>query len=70
MLCRKGVAMGFFGFKRCGGGCQKIKFTEVVGLIIAIIGAIIVVQVLPLRIWLFILGFLFIILGCTLFKLF
>lgn len=62
--------MGFFGFKRGGSGCQKFKFTEIVGLIIAIIGAIIVVQVLPLRIWLFILGFLFIILGCTLFKLF
>lgn len=62
--------MGFFGSKRCGGGCKKVKFTEIVGLIIAIIGAIIIVQVLPLRIWLFILGFLFIVLGCTLFKLF
>ncbi len=63
--------MGFFGGnKRCGGGFQRIKFTEIVGLLIAIIGAIIIVQILPIRIWLFILGLLLVILGCTLFKLF
>ena len=59
--------MGFFGSKR---GCPRFRFTEVVGLMIAVIGAIIVVQILPLRIWLFILGTLLIILGCTLVKLF
>lgn len=58
--------MGFFGFKR---GCPKFRFTEVIGLMIAVIGAIIVVQILPMRIWLFILGLLLIILGCTLVKL-
>ena len=54
------------GFKR---GCCRFKFTEVIGLMIAVIGAIIIVQILPLRIWLFLLGILFIILGCTLVKL-
>ncbi len=60
--------MGFFGFKR--GCCGfRFRFTEIMGLMIAVIGAIIVVQILPLRIWLFILGILLIILGCTLVKL-
>lgn len=58
--------MGFFPFKR---GCC-CRFTSIIGLMIAVIGAIIIVQILPLRIWLFLLGALLIILGCTLVKLF
>lgn len=59
--------MGFFGFRR---GCFGFRFTEIIGLMLAVIGAIIVVQILPLRIWLFILGSLLICLGCTLSRLF
>lgn len=59
-------------FKRKNKCCppnRKFKFTEILGLMIAVIGAIIVVQILPVKIWLFILGILLIILGSTLFKL-
>ncbi|WP_019228503.1 hypothetical protein [Sedimentibacter sp. B4] len=61
-------------FKRKSKCCPsnnkfKFKFTEILGLMIAVIGAIIVVQILPVKIWLFILGMLLIILGSTLFKL-
>ncbi|QSX06615.1 hypothetical protein JYG23_03930 [Sedimentibacter sp. zth1] len=59
--------MGFFGYKK---GCCRFRFTSILGIMVAVIGAIIVVQILPLRIWLFILGILLIALGCTLVKLF
>lgn len=63
--------MNFFKHKKkcapsCGG---TIKFTEILGAMLAIIGAIIIVQLLPIRIWMFILGLLLIILGCTLIRL-
>jgi hypothetical protein len=53
----------------CNPFYKKIKFTEIIGLMIAVIGAIIIVQILPMRIWFFILGALLVVLGCTLFKL-
>jgi fucose permease len=55
--------------KKCTPANKTFKFTEILGLLIAIIGAIIVVQILPIKIWMFILGMLLIILGLTLFKL-
>lgn len=56
--------------KNCVPCGPKIKFTEVVGLMIAVIGALIIVQVLPIKIWLLVFGSLLIVLGCTLFRLF
>lgn len=56
--------------KKCAPNNKMFKFTEILGLMIAIIGAIIVVQILPIKIWMFVLGILLIILGGTLFKLF
>lgn len=62
--------MNYFKRKnKCCPSNNKFKFTEILGLMIAVIGAIIVVQILPVKIWLFILGMLLIILGSTLFKL-
>jgi hypothetical protein len=57
--------------KKCNTGNKPsfFKFTEILGLSIATIGAIIVVQILPVKIWMFILGILLIILGITLFRL-
>ncbi len=55
--------------KKCNPCGPKIKFTEIIGLMIAVIGAIIIVQILPLKIWLFILGILLVVLGSTLFRL-
>jgi hypothetical protein len=55
--------------KKCGPSTPKIKFTEVVGIMLAVIGAIIIVQILPLKIWLFVLGILLVVLGSTLFRL-
>jgi hypothetical protein len=57
--------------KKCSSGSKPtfFKFTEILGLMIATLGAIIVVQILPVKIWLFILGILLIILGITLFRL-
>lgn len=65
----------FLKFKRkgcvpCNPFFKKFKFTEIIGFMIAIIGAIIIVQILPIKIWMFILGVLLVILGATLFKLF
>lgn len=60
-------------FKRrnkCNPCGPKIKFTEIIGIMIAVIGAIIIVQILPIKMWLFILGILLVILGSTLFRLF
>jgi len=62
--------MNFFNQKR-GCNCnKKFRFTWILGLMIAVIGAIIIVQILPIKIWLLVLGVLLVILGCTLFKLF
>lgn len=62
--------MNYFKRKnKCCPSNKKFRFTEILGLMIAVIGAIIVVQILPIKIWLFILGMLLIILGSTLFKL-
>jgi len=57
--------------KKCSSGNRPpfFKFTEILGLLIAIIGAIIIVQILPVKIWMFVLGLLLIILGITLFRL-
>ncbi len=55
--------------KKCAPVNKTFKFTEILGLLIAIIGAIIIVQILPIKIWMFILGLLLIVLGLTLFKL-
>ncbi len=55
--------------KKCVPSNKTFKFTEILGLLIAIIGAIIIVQILPIKIWMFILGMLLIVLGLTLFKL-
>jgi uncharacterized protein (DUF983 family) len=55
--------------KKCNPCGPKIKFTEIIGIMIAVIGAIIIVQILPLKIWLFVLGILLVILGSTLFRL-
>ena len=55
--------------KKCAPVNKTFKFTEILGLLIAIIGAIIIVQILPIKIWMFILGMLLIVLGLTLFKL-
>jgi hypothetical protein len=46
--------------KKCNTGNKPsfFKFTEILGLLIATIGAIIVVQILPVKIWMFILGIL------------
>lgn len=55
--------------KKCSPVGKKLKFTEILGIMIALIGAIIIVQILPVKIWLLILGLLLIILGSTLFKL-
>lgn len=55
--------------KKCSPSTPKIKFTEVVGIMLAVIGAIIIVQILPLKIWLFVLGILLVVLGSTLFRL-
>ena len=64
--------MNYFKHKRKCNPASKppfFKFTEILGLLIAIIGAIIIVQVLPVKIWMFVLGLLLIILGITLFRL-
>lgn len=62
--------MNFFNQKR-GCNCnRRFRFTEILGLMIAVIGAIIIVQILPIKIWLLVLGVLLVVLGCTLFKLF
>jgi len=55
--------------KKCSPNAPKIKFTEIVGIMLAVIGAIIIVQILPLKIWLFVLGILLVVLGSTLFRL-
>ncbi len=62
--------MNYFNPKKKCCCNKKFKFTEILGLMIAVIGAIIIVQILPIKIWLFVLGTLFVVLGCTLFKLF
>ncbi len=56
--------------KNCNPNVPKIKFTEIIGLMIAVIGALIIVQILPIKMWLFLLGILLIVLGGTLFRLF
>jgi fucose permease len=64
--------MNYFKHKKKCNPVNKpsfFKFTEILGLLIAIIGAIIVVQILPVKIWMFILGILLIVLGITLFRL-
>lgn len=61
--------MNFFKKNKCCKGNNPIKFTEILGLMIAVIGALIIIQILPIKIWLFVLGILLVILGCTLFKL-
>lgn len=61
--------MNFFNSKKRCNTNRSFRFTEIMGLMIAVIGAIIIVQILPIRIWLFILGLLLVVLGCTLFKL-
>ena len=55
--------------KKCNQQNKGLRFTEILGLLIAIIGAIIIVQILPIKIWMFILGLLLLILGITLFRL-
>jgi len=62
--------MNYFNPRKKCNCNKKFKYTEIVGLMIAVIGAIIVVQILPIQIWLLILGVLLVVLGCTLFKLF
>lgn len=62
--------MNFFNPKKRCNYNKKFKFTEILGLMIAVIGAIIIVQILPVKIWLLVLGLLLVVLGCTLFKLF
>ncbi len=63
--------MNFFRQRRkCNPCAPRIKFTEIIGIMIAVIGAIIIVQILPIRMWLFVLGALLVVLGCTLFRLF
>ncbi len=71
-LSFEGVIMNYFKRKKKGScpGSPKIKFTEIIGIMIAVIGAIIIVQILPIKIWLFVLGALLIVLGSTLFRLF
>jgi len=54
---------------KCNSFCKNIKFTEIIGIMLAIIGAIIIVQILPIRIWMFILGIMLVVLGSTLFRL-
>ncbi|HHZ02859.1 MAG TPA: hypothetical protein GX396_08000 [Tissierellia bacterium] len=61
--------MNYFKRKNKCAPTKLVKFTEILGIMIAILGAIIIVQILPIRIWLFILGILLIILGSTLFRL-
>lgn len=56
--------------KKCNPCGPKIKFTEIIGIMIAVIGAIIIVQILPIKMWMFVLGLLLVILGSTLFRLF
>lgn len=63
--------MNYFKHRKkcCNPIAPKIKFTEIIGIMIAVIGAIIIVQILPIKIWLFILGILLVVLGSTLFRL-
>jgi len=64
--------MNYFKHKKKCSPANKpsfFKVTEILGLMIATIGAIIIVQMLPVKVWLFVLGILLIILGCTLFRL-
>jgi len=62
--------MNYFKRKnKCCPSNNHFKFTEILGIMLAVIGAIIVVQILPIKIWMFILGTLLIVLGCTLFRL-
>ncbi len=61
--------MNFFKKNKYCKGSNPIKFTEILGLMIAVIGALIIIQILPIKIWLFVLGTLLVILGCTLFRL-
>ncbi|MDF2676078.1 MAG: hypothetical protein K0Q97_368 [Bacillota bacterium] len=61
--------MNFFKKNRQCKSSTPIKFTEILGLMIAVIGALIIIQILPIKIWLFVLGILLVILGCTLFRL-
>lgn len=62
--------MNYFNSKkRCCNNNKRFKYTEIIGMMIAIIGAIIIVQILPIKIWLLILGILLVVMGCTLFKL-
>jgi fucose permease len=61
--------MNYFKRKNKCAPSYNMKFTEILGLMIAIIGAIIIVQVLPVKIWFLVLGILLVILGVTLFRL-
>lgn len=61
--------MNYFNSKKRCNNNKRFKYTEIIGMMIAIIGAIIIVQILPIKIWLLILGVLLVVLGCTLFKL-
>ena len=60
-------------FKRKNKCCcppnNHFKFTEILGIMLAVIGATIIVQILPINMWMFILVMLLIILGTTLFRL-
>lgn len=46
------------------------SFKKVLGIILAIIGGIIIIQVVPLTVWIFLLGVLLVALGWTLYKIF
>lgn len=56
-----------WNFRRCiiNGSMKKI-----LGIIIAVLGVIIIVQVIPVKAWIFALGILFICLGWFLFRIF
>ncbi|MGF7057274.1 hypothetical protein [Brassicibacter mesophilus] len=54
-----------FKFRRCP---SRYNFKKTLGIILAVVGVIIIIQVVPVSLWIFLLGILLVCLGWLLFK--
>ena len=54
-----------FKFRRCP---FRYNFKKTIGIILAVVGMIIIIQVIPISMWIFLLGILLICLGWVLFR--
>ncbi|MTI69946.1 MAG: hypothetical protein FH751_06825 [Firmicutes bacterium] len=48
----------------------KSKLKKVIGIVLAVIGTIIIIQVVPFKFWLLLLGILLVLLGWTFYRMF